>query len=130
MNRLIRAAATLLAVAATGVTMATTVAASSTVPTIVKPGAHWTVTTKARGCENEHFMAGHKFVADQLGDKGTWSEPTPSTITMTWTGGLNKGTTFKGNFNSGANAYEGKIKFAGVPPAVPANLIPGTHSGC
>jgi hypothetical protein len=127
MKRLIGFAASLLVAPVIVASMATTAAASSNVPTIAHAGQVWTVTTPSLGCEGEKLEAGHKFVAGALGDKGTWTEPSPSTITLQWTSGDSIGTVFKGTFSGGH--YNGHIHF-GNGRHSSAKLVLGSRSGC
>jgi hypothetical protein len=128
-NRIFGIAATLLVVPAVAATMATSAAASGSALAIARPGTYWTVNTAHGGCENVHLESGHKFVADEQGDKGTWQEPTQSTITMNWTGGSDRGTALKGTFKVSSGRYKGTIHFPGVAPYA-ATVTPGTASGC
>jgi hypothetical protein len=109
-------------------TMATTAAASGAGPTIATPGTHWVITTPNLGCENVHFEGGHKFVADELHDKGSWAEPTHSTLTMNWKGGANTGASLKATFKGASGRYKGTIHFA--TSTTTATISPGTKSGC
>jgi hypothetical protein len=128
MKRLIGLAAAALVAPAIGATMATTTAASGAQPTIATAGSHWTANTDIPSCENVHFLASHKFVGGKLNDSGTWTEPTHSTITITWTTGSDHGLSFKGTFNSGAGIYKGR--FTKGANTIGGNLTPGTKSGC
>jgi hypothetical protein len=128
MKRLIALAGSLLMAPVIGATLATTAAASSTVPTIATTGSHWVITVHNGGCENVHFTTSTRFVADQFGDKGTWKEPTHSSITLNWTGGETKGAMFKATFKAGSGAYKGKISEGGI--SEPAMMTPGTKAGC
>jgi hypothetical protein len=127
MKRLIGFAASLLVAPVIAASMATTAAASTTIPTFAHAGQFWYVTTPHLGCENVRLEAGHKFVADELHDKGSWNEPAQSTITLNWRGGDNRGTVFEGTFSGGH--YNGHIAFANGNHSS-AKLVMGTHSGC
>jgi hypothetical protein len=130
MNRVLGGAVTLLMVPVVAVTMATTASASSAIHTIVKAGSHWTIDVEGGGCENEFFKTATKFVADEEGDKGTWKEPTHSTIAMLWSAGEDKGTVLVATFNASTGHYTGTIKFPAIPQFI-AVIVPGTSSsGC
>jgi hypothetical protein len=127
MKGLIGLVASLLAVPVIAASTATTAAASTTIPTIAKAGQAWTVTGRDIGCENVKLEAAHKFTADLSGDKGSWTEPSTSTITLHWTGGEDATTVFKGTFSSGH--YSGHITWPNGSQDS-ARLIPGPHSNC
>jgi|HubBroStandDraft_4_1064222.scaffolds.fasta_scaffold627978_2 hypothetical protein len=124
MKGLIGLAASLLAVPVIAASTATTAAASTT---IARAGQAWTVTGRAIGCENVKLEAAHKFIADLSGDKGTWTEPSASTITLDWTAGEDATTVFKGTFSAGH--YSGHITWPNASQDS-ARLIPGPHSAC
>jgi hypothetical protein len=128
MKRLIALTGTLLMAPAIAATMATTAAASSTVPTIATTGSHWSIKVTGGGCENVHFTTSTKFVADQFGDKGTWKEPAHSSLTMTWTAGDAKGAILKATFKTGSGTYKGEISEGAL--SNPIVMTPGTKAGC
>jgi hypothetical protein len=95
------------AVIATGFAVATSFGlvgagmAWATAPALkIKPNAIWTIEPKGGGCEQDQFdAANHTFVSDHFSDSGSWSGG-GSTLSMTFTAGEDKGTTFSGNFVS------------------------------
>ncbi len=94
----------------------------------IKDGVTWTVVEKRSGCEHVVFASNGTFVAPSSGgDAGIWNGG-GSTITMTWTSGLDTGLTFRGAYISAKGLYKGTM--SGTVD-VDAKLVSGVPTkGC
>jgi hypothetical protein len=72
----------------------------------VKPGQQWTAYANGSACEVVTIQAGHKFVetSGSFTDSGTYTGGA-RTITLSWTAGVDSGTTMTGHWNGVAKDY-------------------------
>ena len=85
------------------------VATGSAAALKIKTESIWTLESKTGCFEMVVFYSGGAFASDTGGDKGTWSGG-GKTFSMIWTGGNDKGQSFRGKFVSTTSPreYNGK----------------------